>query len=79
MTDINISDTLKINNYDDLCVVCLTDKSSLVWMPCGHMAVCDNCGKFLMERSKEKCVICKTRCEKICHLAVKQPSSVNPR
>ena len=37
------------------CVVCLTDPTSIIFMPCGHCAVCENCNMHI----KKKCPLCR--------------------
>jgi hypothetical protein len=46
-----------------LCVVCLTNKSTYAFVPCGHLALCEECaGKFdEFEQLESKCPICRMR------------------
>jgi len=43
-------------NDDSLCVVCLEEKKTIVYLPCFHMCTCANCG---MKELLTKCPICR--------------------
>lgn len=40
------------------CVICLTEESNTVIMPCGHFCICDECGRALV-KAKQTCPICR--------------------
>jgi len=45
------------------CVICLTERRSMVCVPCGHRCFCETCAKALRRRSVPsltKCPICRT-------------------
>jgi len=48
-------DKKEINN-DSLCVVCLEEKKTIVYLPCFHMCTCTNCG---LKELLTKCPICR--------------------
>jgi hypothetical protein len=54
---------------DSQCVVCLTERANLVWMPCGHLTMCDACGQYMLDNNKLDCVMCKASPNEIYHLA----------
>ena len=43
---------------EDVCVICLTNPSNILFCNCGHLCVCEECSKT--GESLEKCPICKT-------------------
>ena len=43
----------------DECLVCSVKKASVLFQPCGHMCVCENCGKLM-----KKCIKCRVSIEK---------------
>jgi hypothetical protein len=54
----NISEqSLKLYEVAD-CVICLTDPSSIILIPCAHMALCRNCYNCLM-KTNNKCPLCR--------------------
>lgn len=42
------------------CVICLCAKSDHALIPCGHLCVCKNDGKYLVQK-KMKCPICRKK------------------
>eukprot|EP01112_Ceratiomyxa_fruticulosa_P011544 TRINITY_DN3136_c0_g1_i3.p1 TRINITY_DN3136_c0_g1~~TRINITY_DN3136_c0_g1_i3.p1 ORF type:complete len:140 (-),score=30.67 TRINITY_DN3136_c0_g1_i3:143-562(-) len=48
----------KKETEEDLCVICYSRPANSVALLCGHIALCFECGKAEMQRSK-KCVICR--------------------
>jgi len=48
-----------VSSDDDLCIVCLDDKRSLVYKPCGHRVCCDSCGERLREKCGAVCPWCR--------------------
>ena len=51
---INVEKSFK---YDD-CVICLTNLRNVLFCNCGHIAICEECGKM---KSLETCPVCKTK------------------
>lgn len=45
------------SNKQDLCLICYSEKIQLVFMPCGHAAICLNC--YEERESQLNCIICK--------------------
>ncbi|KAH3838697.1 hypothetical protein DPMN_112110 [Dreissena polymorpha] len=41
----------------EMCVVCLRQETSIVFLPCGHLITCEDCGKGTHMR---RCELCKT-------------------
>ena len=60
LSNINISDNDKKNGENDnnnmKCVVCLTENKCFLFMPCKHLACCENCSKKV-----KNCPICRTK------------------
>ena len=42
----------------DECVICLTNLPNVLFCNCGHIAICEECGKM---KSLETCPVCKTK------------------
>lgn len=40
------------------CVICMQRMSSWVFVPCGHLAVCDRC-YHKADMDKSKCIMCR--------------------
>ena len=51
------NDDKKEINDDHLCVVCLEEEKTIVYLPCFHMCTCKKCG---MKDSLTKCPICRS-------------------
>jgi len=51
------NDDKKEINDDSLCVVCLEEKKTIIYLPCFHMCTCKKCG---MNESLTKCPICRS-------------------
>ncbi|CAE8680853.1 unnamed protein product, partial [Polarella glacialis] len=45
-------------NGQDTCCVCMDKRKDSVLTPCGHRAVCSECGETLKARSR-KCPVCR--------------------
>eukprot|EP00455_Lapot_gusevi_P038904 TRINITY_DN4359_c0_g1_i1.p1 TRINITY_DN4359_c0_g1~~TRINITY_DN4359_c0_g1_i1.p1 ORF type:complete len:653 (-),score=213.79 TRINITY_DN4359_c0_g1_i1:29-1987(-) len=47
-----------VDQYDDMntCVICLGEERQVVFIPCGHICCCEECGDIL-----QTCPICRTR------------------
>jgi len=44
------------NSYEEgICIVCLIEKSQIVFIPCRHLCCCKNCAQKLLQ---EKCPAC---------------------
>lgn len=43
---------------DKECLICLTEPKNTIIMPCGHMCVCGDCGKTIIDK-KYTCPICR--------------------
>ena len=50
---INTVQTFKSNE----CVICLTNQPNVLFCNCGHVAICEECGKM---KSLKTCPVCKT-------------------
>jgi len=51
------NDDKKEINDDRLCVVCLEEEKTIIYLPCFHMCTCKECG---MKDSLTKCPICRS-------------------
>jgi hypothetical protein len=56
----NNNDNNNNNDNDSICVVCLSEKREIAFVPCGHMVACNECSKHLMKKTN-LCPICRTR------------------
>ena len=53
--------TPPIETYrQDCCVVCLEAKPNILYLDCGHIAVCDSCDR-LKKKGRHKCDVCRSR------------------
>ena len=43
---------------DDLCLVCEENKAIMVYVPCGHLVICQTCSTQLSKES-HKCIVCR--------------------
>ena len=41
------------------CTICMSVDSNTIIMPCGHMCVCDDCGKSLKNSNHCMCPVCR--------------------
>ena len=44
----------------DCCVICLESKPNILYLDCGHIAVCDSCDR-LKKTGRHKCDVCRSR------------------
>jgi len=51
-------EAIEDDERDSECMICLTEVKDTLIMPCGHMCVCDTCGKSLVE-NKHSCPVCR--------------------
>ncbi len=49
------------------CITCIENRASIVFLPCGHMNMCDVCVKTMyeMENSQKKCPNCRQHVDEI--------------
>ena len=53
-----ITDISKLNIYKSIeCVVCLNEKSNIIFIPCAHKCVCSECYKGI----KNSCPLCRRK------------------
>ncbi|KAF0975048.1 hypothetical protein FDP41_005801 [Naegleria fowleri] len=57
---------------DHLCVICISERASIVVLPCGHLSLCSECANALRNQTN-KCPICRQTVES----AIKLPSIEN--
>lgn len=50
------TETLPSVSEDSACKVCFAKKSSVIFLPCGHVAVCSSCSLWI----EDKCPICRS-------------------
>ena len=41
---------------DELCLICMTEKKNMVFIPCGHLCICEGCSK---KYEGNKCILCR--------------------
>ena len=59
----------EMNNGEYECSICKCEKVSMIWMPCGHMSICQHCSDILLQQNYDKCTICKEQYSKIHHIS----------
>lgn len=47
------------------CLVCLSEKSNMIGIPCGHLTTCQPCMKYYVEMNNSKCLICKQEMKEV--------------
>ena len=59
LSDVITSETRTATGTDDdVCCICLTNKSSVILLPCNHRCLCNDCASK-QEEKLEKCPICR--------------------
>jgi len=53
---------IKIENNDEMCMICLEKPPTTLVLPCGHKVVCDDCSKALRKTNDNK-ICCQCRCK----------------
>ena len=53
--DIEIS----VNNENDFCCICFTERKSCIFYSCGHVCCCFDCGEKLFKKQAKLCPICR--------------------
>eukprot|EP01016_Furgasonia_blochmanni_P010489 TRINITY_DN1444_c0_g4_i2.p3 TRINITY_DN1444_c0_g4~~TRINITY_DN1444_c0_g4_i2.p3 ORF type:complete len:131 (-),score=12.01 TRINITY_DN1444_c0_g4_i2:180-572(-) len=51
--------------HGDMCVVCYAQKRTTVVIPCGHMALCQQCANVIGGKWGAKCPICRSLIQEI--------------
>ena len=49
-----------VGNGMEKCLICLEVDPVMLWMPCGHLSVCENCAGKLIQSRSINCILCKT-------------------
>lgn len=57
---IQVSEGFKMNNDDDLCILCFENKPDTIIMPCGHTGVCSSCLNNWLKENRV-CPCCRTK------------------
>ena len=55
----HITKNHKINNNnkeENLCRICMSEESRMIFIPCGHLVMCEECSK---KYNKDKCIYCR--------------------
>ena len=50
----------KIEELDNKCSVCFTNKSNIVFIPCGHLCMCNICNNRYIQHNMSFCPICRS-------------------
>eukprot|EP00747_Dinoflagellata_sp_TGD_P207165 gnl/TRDRNA2_/TRDRNA2_80765_c0_seq1.p1 gnl/TRDRNA2_/TRDRNA2_80765_c0~~gnl/TRDRNA2_/TRDRNA2_80765_c0_seq1.p1 ORF type:complete len:665 (-),score=85.36 gnl/TRDRNA2_/TRDRNA2_80765_c0_seq1:73-2067(-) len=50
---------------DEACSVCLSERKTHAFVPCGHRCVCGSCGKTLVRQPQPACPICRMPVEQV--------------
>jgi len=50
----------EIEELDKKCSICFTNKSNIIFIPCGHLCMCNNCNKKYNQYNLSFCPICRS-------------------
>jgi len=50
----------RIEELDKKCSVCFTNKSNIIFIPCGHLCMCNNCNNRCTQYNMSFCPICRS-------------------
>lgn len=56
------------NADDNLCKICWENATNSVFLNCGHMCTCLECGEMIVESDKRECPICREYIARIVHV-----------
>jgi len=45
--------------FEEECVICMSEKKTNLFVPCGHRCVCENCAQIIIDGTDAKCPICR--------------------
>jgi hypothetical protein len=57
------------NLTTDLCIICMTDSSTVAMLPCCHLSLCLQCARVLLVRNST-CPVCRTAITDLLHLMI---------
>lgn len=50
----------RIEELDKKCSVCFTNKSNIIFIPCGHLCICNDCNNRCAQYNMSFCPICRS-------------------
>ena len=50
----------RIEELDKKCSVCFTNKSNIIFIPCGHLCMCNDCNNRCTQYNMSFCPICRS-------------------
>lgn len=50
----------RIEELDKKCSVCFTNKSNIIFIPCGHLCMCNDCNNRCAQYNMSFCPICRS-------------------
>lgn len=50
----------RIDELDKKCSVCFTNKSNIIFVPCGHLCMCNDCNNRCTQYNMSFCPICRS-------------------
>jgi len=50
----------KIEQLDNKCSVCFNNKSNIIFIPCGHLCMCNECNNRCTQYNMSFCPICRS-------------------
>ena len=50
----------RIEELDKKCSVCFTNKSNIIFVPCGHLCMCNDCNNRCTQYNMSFCPICRS-------------------
>lgn len=50
----------RIEELDKKCFVCFTNKSNIIFIPCGHLCMCNDCNNRCTQYNMSFCPICRS-------------------
>jgi len=55
---------IKIYSVEE-CIICLSNLPNIVYAPCGHLCLCNECNTELSKKHDHKCPLCRRKIESI--------------
>jgi hypothetical protein len=61
---------VETNVKEQECVICLTNKKTVAYQPCNHLATCNGCARGLLKENNVNCPLCQKKVENMINLFV---------
>jgi len=56
----------RIEELDNKCSVCFTNKSNIIFIPCGHLCMCNDCNNRYTQYNMSFCPMCRSNGTRYC-------------